>query len=257
MFYLNRITQSKLKMNNVKSLYKKFVICLIFLTFAASAAKAITVSPTVIEISPTKKVVNLTFTNDTLRDINLQSSVLSWTLINGKDVYAPSKDIVIVPAVVTVPAGKSQSFRVSKINFDSAEVEKSYRLYLEDVSPDFVDPKKTDSGVTFKFNQNLPVYYSTAKPSKVAKIFKASFCSAENKQQACIRVDNNEASRVVVQNITINAVSGKNTDNVDAGVVGTVLASGFREFRFNLPPSIAAKDISIKTSFGETTLPIK
>jgi len=232
----------------------KFFATLLFLAFIVSGAKAITITPTTIEISSTKKVVNLTFTNDTARDINLQSSVLAWTQINGKDAYAPSKDIVIVPAVVTVPAGKSQSFRVSKITFDNAEVEKSYRLYLEDISPDFVDPKAS-SGVYFKFNQNLPVYYSTAKP-KTNKVFKATNCPSDNKQQTCVRIDNSEATRVTVQNISFKAASGKNQDDVDAGVVGTILATSFKEFRFNTP-AIAAKDIVIKTTFGEVSLPVK
>jgi hypothetical protein len=38
--------------------------------------------------------------------------------------------------------------------------------------------------------------------------------------------------------------------------VGTVLATSFKEFRFNTP-AIAAKDIVIKTSFGEVSLAAK
>jgi len=240
----------------MKNLFNlRFFVTILLLIFSISVAKAITITPTVVEISPAKKVVNLTFTNDTARDINLQSSILLWTQTNGKDTYVPSKDIVIVPAVVTVPAGKSQSFRVSKLAFDNADLEKSYRLYLEDVTPDFIDPKAKDSGVTFKFNQNLPVYYSTAKP-KTNKAFKATICPSDNKQQTCVRVDNSEASRVTVQNISFKAASGKNQDDVDAGVVGTVLATSFKEFRFNTP-AVAAKDIVIKTTFGEVSLPVK
>jgi fimbrial chaperone protein len=240
----------------MKNLFNlRFFVTMLLLIFSISVAKAITITPTVVEISPAKKVVNLTFTNDTARDINLQSSILLWTQTNGKDTYVPSKDIVIVPAVVTVPAGKSQSFRVSKLAFDNADLEKSYRLYLEDVTPDFIDPKAKDSGVTFKFNQNLPVYYSTAKP-KANKAFKATICPSDNKQQTCVRVDNSEATRVTVQNISFKATSGKKQDDVDAGVVGTVLATSFKEFRFSTP-AIAAKDIVIKTSFGEVSLPVK
>lgn len=232
----------------------KFFATLLFLAFIVSGAKAITITPTTIEISSTKKVVNLTFTNDTARDINLQSSVLAWTQINGKDAYAPSKDIVIVPAVVTVPAGKSQSFRVSKITFDNAEIEKSYRLYLEDISPDFVDPK-APSGVYFKFNQNLPVYYSTAK-AKTARVFKVAPCATDNAQQVCIRVDNNDSRRLTITNVVFQAASGKPQDDLEAGVVGTVLATGFKEFKFNKPAN-ASNLVVVKTTFGDSTISIK
>jgi len=223
--------------------------------FSASIANAVTISPTTVEISPTKKVVTLTFVNDTARDINVQSSILSWTQTNGKDAYIPSKDIVVVPAIATVKAGKTQSFRVSKMSFDAAEVEKSYRLYLEDVSPDFVDPKAQDIGVTFKFNQNLPVYYSTAK-AKTARVFKVAPCATDNAQQVCIRVDNNDSRRLTITNVVFQAASGKPQDDLEAGVVGTVLATGFKEFKFNKPAN-SSNLVVVKTTFGDSTISIK
>ncbi len=239
---------------NMMSFLKSLSVSL-FILLAASAANAVTISPTSVEISPTKKVVTLTFVNDTARDINVQSSILSWTQTNGKDAYVPSKDIVVVPAIATVKAGKTQTFRVSKVTFDTAEVEKSYRLYLEDVSPDFVDPKQQDIGVTFKFNQNLPVYYSTSK-AKANRVFKAASCAADNAQQACIRIDNNDSRRLTVTNVVFQSATGKPQDDIDAGVVGTVLATGFKEFRFNKPAN-ASSSVVVKTTFGDTTISIK
>ena len=123
------------------------ILTLFLFIFLSSPLFAVTISPTVIDINSNQKIVTLTFVNDTGREINIQSSTLLWKQVNGKDIYSPSNDLIVVPAIVTIPGGKSQNFRITKRVLDAADTELSYRLYLEDITPDFVDPKKADPGV--------------------------------------------------------------------------------------------------------------
>lgn len=125
------------------------ILVLLILIISSSPLFAVTISPTVIDINSNQKIVTLTFVNDTGREINVQSSALSWKQVNGKDTYTPTNDLIVVPAIVTIPGGKSQNFRVTKRVLDSADSELSYRLYLEDITPAFVDPKKADPGIFF------------------------------------------------------------------------------------------------------------
>ena len=174
--------------------------------------------------------------------------------MNGKDTYSPSNDLIVVPAIVTIPGGKSQNFRVTKRVLDAADSELSYRLYLEDITPAFTDPKKSDPGIFFKFNQNLPVYYYTGKPN-LKNSLKVSFCSAESKQ-TCVRVDNSESVRAILNNISFKSPDGKPLNNVDANVNGTILSNSWKEFRFNTPAN-KSDTLIIKSSFGDFEVPYK
>jgi fimbrial chaperone protein len=237
----------------MKKLTSKIVAFLIFI-FLSSPLFAVTISPTVIDINSTQKIVTLTFVNDTGREINIQSSTLIWKQVNGKDTYSPSNDLIVVPAIVKIPGGKSQNFRVTKRVLDAADSELSYRLYLEDITPAFNDPNKADSGVFFKFNQNLPVYYYTGKASSKNSL-KVSFCSADSKQ-TCVRIDNSENVRALLNNISFKSPDGKLLDNVDANVNGTILSNSWKEFRFNTPAN-KSDILIIKSSFGDFEVPYK
>jgi len=230
------------------------ILVLLILIISSSPLFAVTISPTVIDINSNQKIVTLTFVNDTGREINVQSSALSWKQVNGKDTYTPTNDLIVVPAIVTIPGGKSQNFRVTKRVLDSADSELSYRLYLEDITPAFVDPKKADPGIFFKFNQNLPVYYYTGKANQKNSL-KVSFCSAESKQ-TCVRVDNSENVRASLNNISFKSPDGKPLNNVDANVNGTILSNSWKEFRFNTPAN-KSDTLIIKSSFGDFEVPYK
>ena len=222
--------------------------------FFSSPLFAVTISPTVVDLNSTQKIVTITFINDTGREINIQSSALIWKQVNGKDTYSPTNDLIVVPAIVTIPGGKSQNFRVTKRVLDGADVEQSYRLYLEDITPAFVDPKITDPGIFFKFNQNLPVYYYTGKANPKNSL-KVSFCSADSKQ-TCVRIDNSEKVRALLNNISFKSPDGKPLENVDANVNGTILSNSWKEFRFNTPAN-KSDTLIIKSSFGDFEVPYK
>jgi fimbrial chaperone protein len=237
----------------MKIFTSKILAFLVFI-FLSSPLFAVTISPTVIDINSNQKIVTLTFVNDTGREINIQSSTLIWKQVNGKDTYSPSNDLIVVPAIVTIPGGKSQNFRVTKRVLDAADSELSYRLYLEDITPAFNDPKKADPGVFFKFNQNLPVYYYTGKANSKNSL-KVSFCSADSKQ-TCVRVDNSENVRALLNNISFKSPDGKPLNNVDANVNGTILSNSWKEFRFNTPTN-KYDTLIIKSSFGDFEVPYK
>jgi fimbrial chaperone protein len=235
-------------------IFSSNILTFFLLIFFSSPLFAVTISPTVVDLNSTQKIVTITFTNDTGREINIQSSALIWKQMNGKDTYSPTNDLIVVPAIVTIPGGKSQNFRVTKRVLDGADVEQSYRLYLEDITPAFVDPKKTDPGIFFKFNQNLPVYYYTGKANSKNSL-KVSFCSADSKQ-TCVRVDNSEKVRAVLNNISFKSPDGKPLNSVDSNVNGTILSNSWKEFRFNTPAN-KSDMLIIQSSFGDFEVPYK
>ena len=163
--------------SNFNFFFKRFLLVILTFFFLEQSAYAIKISPVVLDINKEKKIVTMSFTNDTGNDINIQSSALTWNQVNGEDKYSPTNDLVIIPAIVSIPAGKVQTFRISKRVIDNNSVEKAYRVYLQDVSPDFVDPNNP-TGVAFKFNQDLPAFYFSGKQVYDKKFFNASICKS-------------------------------------------------------------------------------
>ena len=67
----------------MKTSASKIIAFLAFI-FLSSPSLAVTISPTVIDINSTQKIVTLTFINDTGREINIQSSALIWKQVMEK-----------------------------------------------------------------------------------------------------------------------------------------------------------------------------
>ena len=238
---------------NIYGFVKKIFLIEVILFSLVQNAYAVKISPIVVDINLEKKIVSLEFTNDTGRDINIQSSALSWNQTDGADKYVPTNDLVIVPAIVAIPAGKVQVFRVSKRSLDKAPIENAYRIYLQDVSPDFVDPNNP-TGVAFKFNQDLPAFYYSQKQVFDKKLFRATTCKAADSKQTCIRVENLGNFRLSLRGVKAKSLTAKVEDDFDVGISGTVLAKSWKEFQFTTP-QVSFKDLEINTTIGSILIP--
>ena len=231
---------------------KRFLLVSLMFLFLEQSVYAVKVSPVILEINKEKKIVTLSFTNDTGNDINIQTSALTWSQVNGEDKYSPTNDLVIIPAIVSIPAGKVQTFRISKRIIDNNSLEQAYRVYLQDVSPDFVDPNNP-TGVAFKFNQDLPAFYFSGKQVYDKKFFNASICKSANPKTTCIRVENTGDFRLSLRGVKAKSLEGKVQDDFDVGISGTVLAKSWKEFTFNAPEK-PFKDIEVNSTLGSVII---
>jgi P pilus assembly chaperone PapD len=231
---------------------KRFLLVSLMFLFLEQSVYAVKVSPVILEINKEKKIVTLSFTNDTGNDINIQTSALTWSQVNGEDKYSPTNDLVIIPAIVSIPAGKVQTFRVSKRVIDNNALEQAYRVYLEDVSPGFVDPNNP-TGVAFKFNQDLPAFYFSGKQVYNKNFFNASICKSANPKTMCVRIENTGDFRLSLRGVKAKSLEGKIQDDFDVGISGTVLAKSWKEFTFNAPEK-PFKDIEVNSTLGSVII---
>ena len=241
--------------SNFNFFLKRFLSVTLIFFFLEQSVYAIKVSPVVLEINKEKKIVTLSFTNDTGNDINIQTSALTWSQVNGEDKYSPTNDLIVIPAIVSIPAGKEQKFRISKRVIDNNSVEQAYRIYLQDVSPDFVDPNNP-TGVAFKFNQDLPAYYFSGKQVYNKKFFNASICKSANPKTMCVRIENTGDFRLSLRGVKAKSLEGKVQDDFDVGISGTILAKSWKEFTFNTPEK-PFKDIEVNSTLGSIIISTK
>lgn len=111
------------------------LISLLALVFAPSIGGAadFSVSPIRLFFEPGQRTGVLQINNSSDTRLDVQLAVFDWKQdAEGKDVYTPTKDIVLFPKLLSIEKGESRIIRVG-ITKASGHVEKTYRVYVEEL----------------------------------------------------------------------------------------------------------------------------
>lgn len=232
---------------------------------AGAGAASVTISPVVLEIGSPRKAVAVTVTNTSDQPATFQAEAMVWLQAQGADRYEPTADLLVVPAIVEVPAKASQIFRVMLRSRAPSPVERTYRLMLEDIT----EQQAAGSGqasVAFKFTHNLPVL--VAPSGKVVNAMHWKPCPAEavaasatpapvkprtaGGSQACVRLLNAGNRRVKVQALTLDGSGWQQVLTLKDGE--NLLAGAEREWRVPLANGQAGplRGVQVQTATGET-----
>jgi fimbrial chaperone protein len=214
------------------------------LGFAPGAAKAVTISPVIVELSPAKKVVSVTVTNPSDQAVSFQAGVLAWSQPDGEDRYEDSNDLMVVPPIADIGAGRSQIFRVAR-RIPPGQREQAYRVVLEDVT-DETAGKADAATVNIRVRHSLPVFVAaTDKPRTEVRLGPCSATAAAGRD--CLRLDNDGERYLVVKSLSLD--SGGVRKNVPVG--SRVLAGAWHEWTLDVPAGRTGPlQVKVDTSAG-------
>ena len=209
----------------------------------AGSVQAITISPVLIELMPSQRVVSVTISNPSDQAMNFQVETLAWSQPNGTNHYQPTEDLLVAPPIAEIPPQGSQIFRVTLRHPLSGTAEQTYRLVLADIS-EVLNPK---SGMlAIRFRHNLPVYVTPSGKSEAKISPRWSRCTA-TAGKGCVRLDNDGNRRI---RISVLIVAGQGWQQKVPG--GVVLAGAWKQFNFDLASSLSPLDnITAKTEQGD------
>jgi fimbrial chaperone protein len=126
---------------------------------APACAGTFSISPLRAELSASAQTAALTLRNQEPVPAVVQAEVMFWEQVNGEDRLTPTRDLLVSPAVFTLPADGSQLIRVALRRAADPQRELSYRLILTEVpqqaSPDF-------TGLNVALRLSLPVFVAPA-----------------------------------------------------------------------------------------------
>ena len=118
-------------------------------------AGSFSISPLRVELSARTQTATLTLRNQEGTPVVVQAEGLLWQQADGEEVLAPTQDVLVSPAVFTVPGNGSQLIRVALRRAPDAGRELSYRLILTEVpqhaAPDF-------TGLNVALRLSLPIF---------------------------------------------------------------------------------------------------
>jgi fimbrial chaperone protein len=150
----------------IQRLLPTFVAAAAFgLPLAAAHGGTFTISPLRVELSQSASTAALTVRNEESKPVVVQVEAMHWQQTGGNDQLTATRDVLVSPAVFTIPANGSQLIRLALRRPVDASNELTYRLLLQEVPP---APDAQFSGLTVALRLSIPVFVAATQPTEPA-----------------------------------------------------------------------------------------
>lgn len=143
-----------------------FAVMALFGSAHPSLAGQLRVEPVLLELNAPAAAASLTLRGGDDGEVVVQTRVLRWSQVNGKETLEPTSDVVASPPSVKLAPGADYVVRVVRVTKRPVQAEESYRV-LVDQLPD-LRTQRTRS-VNLLLRQSIPVFYRSRQiaPSNV------------------------------------------------------------------------------------------
>jgi fimbrial chaperone protein len=216
----------------------------------AAYAGDFSATPVRIALSTGARTAALTVENHAEEELLLQSQVVAWSQEDGRDVLVESRELLVSPPIVRVPAGGAQTLRVGLMRAVDPSRQLTYRVFLQEVPP---PPKPGQQGIGVTLRFSLPVYVAP-----VAPVIQRVRWDAKAAQNGSLALTLTNAGNANVQVIGVKLALPDGTVLVDEKPVANVLSGQSRTWTFKTAQSWngEALNLSAKTDTGETSADI-
>jgi fimbrial chaperone protein len=98
--------------------------------------------------------------NPSEKPITLQVQSYAWNQQNGEDVYAPQKEVIATPPVVTLAPKAKQLIRITRLGPPPSIAERPFRLIVDEIPVERVIDAGNQmvTGVQFRMRYSLPLF---------------------------------------------------------------------------------------------------
>jgi fimbrial chaperone protein len=139
-----------------------FVALFILVVIMPGLARAANweIDPVRVELSAKQTSAAVIIRNNSNQPTTIQLNALSWTQSGGKDVYEPTRELIVSPPIATIAAKGEQVIRVALRGKIDGANELTYRINLQELPP---HSKPGFTGLQVALHISLPVF---VKPQK-------------------------------------------------------------------------------------------
>lgn len=120
-----------------------------------AGAANLAVDPVRIELSAEQQTAATSVRNDSDQPVSIQVQAVTWSQLDGKDVYAPTRELLVAPPIVTIAPKGEQIIRAALRRPADVSSELTYRIYLQELPP---PPAPGFSGLQVALRIGLPVF---------------------------------------------------------------------------------------------------
>jgi fimbrial chaperone protein len=202
-------------------------LALAFLLLTATApalAGRFSVAPIRIDFSGALRIGAVTVTSEDDHPLVFKNSPSLWTQnADGGDVYTPTSDLVVTPPLLRVEAGEPRIVRIGTLR-EPGDVERSYRVFLEEQAP--ANPEGTGATIAVVIKFGVPVFVAP-QSERVAGIAEV----VEHKPgRVTLQIKNSGNVHFNVETITANGVAVKDVSS------WYLLPGATRRYDLAIPP---------------------
>jgi fimbrial chaperone protein len=172
----NHITKTKSKSKS------KQLLGIFTLTIMSTWALATNwnVEPLRVDLSPIHKTAVLTITNSSDQPSTVQILSYIWSQDMGKDEMVLTRELLVTPPIVTIPAKSSQVVRMAlRVKADKSK-ELSYRVNLQEIPSPNPNKEKNAGGVQVAMRVGIPVFVQPQGQKAVSKLSWRATAAPEN-----------------------------------------------------------------------------
>ncbi|UXM94732.1 fimbria/pilus periplasmic chaperone [Bartonella sp. HY329] len=122
----------------------------------------LTIMPLALDIKPPQVGDNVIVLNGSEMPIRLQVRIFRWQQRNGKDYYAPTKEVIVNPPFIEVQPNGRATARVTRISKKPLTGEESYRVFVDQIPISSLRTAKSGivtPGVNMVLRQIIPVFF--------------------------------------------------------------------------------------------------
>lgn len=108
--------------------------CAVSVLLGVTAAEAanLQISSTRLTLTQQQPITSLTVRNNSPDEVAVQAEVVAWNQDKGSDLFSPTREVLVNPAIFKVAAGREQVLRFG-LQVGAAATERSYRLFLQEL----------------------------------------------------------------------------------------------------------------------------
>ena len=160
-------TMSRIEKNCQQRIAACLALCSIaLLTPNFTEAAGWEIDPVRIELSPQQQTSALTIKNSSDQATSIQIQAVAWAQVDGKDIYTPTRELLVSPPIVTIAPKSEQIIRVALRREADATNELAYRISLQELP---AQPSPNFMGVKVALRVSLPVFVQSLSDNAAPK----------------------------------------------------------------------------------------
>jgi fimbrial chaperone protein len=197
------------------------------------------VAPIRIDFGATLRIGAVTVTSEDDHPLVFKNSPSLWTQnADGGDVYTPTSDLVVTPPLLRVETGEPRIVRIGTVR-EPGDVERSYRVFLEEQAPANMEAGGATIAVVIKFGVPVFVAPRSERIAGVAEIVE------RKRGRVTLQIKNSGNVHFNVEMITANGVAVKDVSS------WYLLPGATRRYDLAIPPEActgSAVDLRIQAT---------
>ncbi|MBU1362008.1 MAG: fimbria/pilus periplasmic chaperone [Gammaproteobacteria bacterium] len=162
------------------------------------------IAPLRIELAAARPVAALTVRNGDAHEMSVQAEVLEWTQENGRDVYRPTRDVLVNPVIFKLAPDGTQIVRLG-LQVTAGETERAYRLFVQQLPRQ--QPHEAGAGVHMQtlLRLGVPVFVPSTSPRIAARW---QVLATGSGSEPALTLENTGSTHIQLTRVTVRAVGG-------------------------------------------------